>query len=576
MLSLSTLNVFFTWVVVAIILIGLGSLLLSRFTKNFFPTDAFWMGLAVSVALLEIWNLVLPMTAYITLFLFCAGILGLTLNRSSLLTSWRAAWQHSRWLLLLGIAFTLLLALRSCGPCEYYDTGLYGAPAVRWIQTYPTVPGLANLHGRFGFNSSVFLCIAALGQGPWKDLGFHLFTGFMLSAMWATLLPACARVVRRVTTSPADWFYTILALPALFWTTRSRIVGTQTDEPATVVCLIATGILFEYLCKEDGRDQRKTHSSRLVLATTLFSLAVAFKVSTIVFALLAWCLAFRGIWLLGRSARQRTKYLFAALALSTLILLPWCARGIILSGYPFYPATVFAFPVAWKIPLSAARWYAIGIQSWGRIPDVPVRDTRGLHWLSNWMNHALRNRPSFQVPLAISLAGLVVALTARFRGKPHPACPWLSLLFPSIVGIIFWFAASPDLRFAQFAIWTTAATLGAWGIVSMELNLHRSQTNLMLAALVLSSIWCLISFGWKEPLLALRGVQQPPPLPKPVLIIRHTLSGLAVYVPAEGQQCWDASLPCTPYFDESLRLRNASSLRWGFTSEGRAAQFQIF
>jgi hypothetical protein len=576
MLSLSTLEVFFTWVVAAITLIGLGSLLLSRFTKNFFLADAFWMGLAISVALLEIWNIVFPVTASITLFLFCAGILGLALNRFSLLTSWCTAWQRSRWLLLLGIAFTLLLALRSCAPCEHYDTGLYGAPVVRWMQTYPAVPGLANLHGRFGFNSSVFLCIAALGQGPWKNLGFHLFTGFMLSAMWVTLLPACARVIGRLPTSPANWFYSILALPAFFWTVRSRIVGTQTDEPATVVCLIAAGILFEHFCQEDGRDQPKTHTSRLILATTLFSLAVAFKLSTIVFALLAWCFAFRGIWLLGRSARQRTKYLFATLALSSLILLPWCARGIILSGYPFYPATVVAFPVAWKVPLSAARWYALGVQSWGRIPDTPFRDTQGIHWLGGWLNHALRNRPSFQVPVAISLAGLFVALISRFRKKHHPACPWLSLLFPSIVGIIFWFVASPDLRFAQFAIWTMAATLGVWGIVSLDLQLHRSHTNLVLAALVLSSIWCLISFGWNEPLLALRGVQQPPPLPKPALILQHTLSGLAVYVPAQGDQCWDAPLPCTAYFDQSLRLRNSSSLRWGFTSEGRAAEFSDF
>jgi len=35
-------------------------------------------------------------------------------------------------------------------------------------------------------------------------------------------------------------------------------------------------------------------------------------------------------------------------------------------------------------------------------------------------------------------------------------------------------------------------------------------------------------------------------------------------------------LPCTPYFDESLRLRNPSSLRWGFTSEARAAELQTF
>jgi hypothetical protein len=576
MFFLSSLEILFTWAVIALTLIGIGSIVLALISKESSLVDTFWMGLAVSVAVLEIWNLVLPVTFSITLSLFGVGILGLVLNRSSLRKSLMAVWQGSRWLPLIAMAFVLLLALRSCGPCEYYDTGLYGAPAVHWIQTYPAVPGLANLHGRFGFHSSVFLCIAALGQGPWKDLGFHLFTGFMLSAMWATLLPACARVVRRVATSPADWFYTILALPALFWTTRSPIVGTQTDEPATVVCLIATGILFEYLSEEDGSDQSRTHSSRLVLATTLFSLAVTFKLSTIVFALLAWCLAIRAIWLLGQPLRQRTKYLFAALALSILIMVPWCARGIILSGYPFFPVRVFAFPVAWKIPLSAARWFVIAIKSWGRIPDVPFHNTQGIHWLGDWLNHALRNRPSFQVPLAISLAGLVVALTLRFRGKPLPVCSWLSLLLPSIVGIIFWFATSPDLRFAQFAIWTTAATLGAWGIVSLDLQLRPQHTNLLLAALVLSSIWCVISFGWKEPLLTLRGVQQPPPLPKPALILQHTLSGLAVYVPAEGQQCWDAPLPCTPYFDESLRLRNASSLRWGFTSEGRAAVFQDF
>jgi hypothetical protein len=576
MLLLSSVGIFLIWTVIALALIGIGCFVLALFSTKNSPMDAFWMGLSISVAVLEIWNLVLPVTVHITLAFFCVGILGLALNRSLLLASWRAAWQRSLWLPILGIALTLLLALRSCGPFEHYDTGLYGAQTVRWIQTYPTVPGLANLHGRFGFNSSVFLCIAALRRGPWRDLGFHLFTGFMLSALWATLLPAFARVVRRVSTSPADWFYTILAIPTLFWTTRSRIVGTQTDEPATVVCLIATGILLEHLCQQDESDARKTQASRLVLATTLFSLAVAFKISTIVFALLASCLAFRRIWLLGQSARQRSKYFFAALALSTLILLPWCARGIILSGYPFYPATIFAFPVTWKIPLSTAKWYALWVQSWGRMPDAPFRDTRGFRWLGDWLNHALRNRPSFQVPLAISLAGLVAALMQCIRGRAQPACPWLLLLFPSIIGIIFWFAASPDLRFVQFAIWTSAATLGAWGIMSLDLQLHRIRSNVVLAALVLSSIWCLISFGWKEPLQALRGIQQPPPLPKPALIQRHTLSGLAVYLPAQGELCWDAPLPCTPYFDESLRLHNASSLRWGFTSEGRAAVIQVF
>jgi len=110
----------------------------------------------------------------------------------------------------------------------------------------------------------------------------------------------------------------------------------------------------------------------------------------------------------------------------------------------------------------------------------------------------------------------------------------------------------------------------------LDFQREHTHSRLALAALFLSLIWCLISFGWKEPIQALHGVQQPPPLPKPTLTVRHTLSGLAVYVPVQGNQCWDAPLPCTPYFDESLRLRNPSSQRWGFTSEARAAELQTF
>src|SRR5207245_9616103 len=133
-------------------------------------------------------------------------------------------------------------------------------------------------------------CVAELGQRAWTDLGFHLFTGFLLSAVWATLLPACARVLRAAAASPADRFHTILAVPAFFWTTRSRIVGTQTDEPATIVALIAAGILFADLSHDQREDHPAPPTHRLVLAATLFSLAVTFKESTAVFAFIASCL----------------------------------------------------------------------------------------------------------------------------------------------------------------------------------------------------------------------------------------------------------------------------------------------
>jgi hypothetical protein len=576
MLLLSALEIFFTWAVIALALIGIGSIVLALFGKDYSLLDAFWMGLAASVALLDIWNLLLPITASTTVLLFCIGVLGFLANRSILFSRIKATLQSSPGLILLAIVIVLFIAFRSAGPCDYYDTGLYGASAVRWIQAYPAVPGLANLHGRLGFNSSVFLFIAALQQGPWRDLALHLFNGFMLAALCLTILPACARVAAKSSASPADWFHSILAIPAIFWVTRSKIVGTLTDEPAAIACLVAAGILFENFFQPHEESQPSRGPSRLIVAATLFSLAVSFKVSTIAFALLAWCLVFRRICLFSRSAQKRTTYLAAALAFSTLILLPWCARGIILSGYPFSPATILGFPVDWKLPLSVAQLYVAVFQSWGRIPDTPFADTHGLAWLGVWLDHAIRNRVSFQVPLGISLTGLAAALAFRIRSKPRPVCPWLWLLLPSLAGTVFWFWAAPDLRYSQFAIWTTTGTLGSWGIVSVTSGRRAAHARAAFALLLLSLVWCLVGFGWREPYRSLLAVKELPPLPKTDLIVRHTLSGLAVYVPVQGNQCWDAPLPCTPYFDETLRLRNGPSMRSGFASELRAEDLQKF
>jgi hypothetical protein len=574
MLIVSALTVFFTWAVMAIALIGAGSIFRALLSEDSLFADAFWMGLCVFVGVLEIWNLFLPITSSVTILLLCAGLSGLVVNRALLLDNLGARSRPSGWLILSGVAMVLFLAFRASGPCDHVDTGLYGASAVRWILTYPAVPGLANLHGRLGFNSSVFLCVAALGQGPWKDLAHHLFTGFMVAAMCITILPACARVIGRSPASPTDWFHSILAIPVFSWATRSRIVGTQTDEPATIACLVAAGILFDTLRPKKGNGEQNSETPRIVVTTSLFALAVTLKLSTIVFALLGWCLAMRRMQRMARSMPKRRKYVAGALVLSLAILVPWFARGIILSGYPFFPATALGFSFDWKTPPTVANWYAAGVRSWGRIPDAPPAETQGLAWLGAWSSHAIRSRASFQVPLAISLGGLAVALGLRIRGKLRVAFSWLELLLPSLAGVLFWFLASPDMRFGQFAVWTTAGTLGSWGIVaatSGRPGKHAGAATAMLFGLL---AWCLISFGWKEPYQGLLAVKELSPLPKADVAVRQTLSGSRVYVPVQGSLCWNGPLPCTPYFDETLRLRKGPSMRWGFASEGRANNSQ--
>ena len=63
--------------------------------------------------------------------------------------------------------------------------------AIRWINEYSIVPGLANLHFRFGFNQSSFAYIAALNFHPYFNAyAFHIANSFLYLILGLQLLNA--------------------------------------------------------------------------------------------------------------------------------------------------------------------------------------------------------------------------------------------------------------------------------------------------------------------------------------------------------------------------------------------------
>lgn len=60
--------------------------------------------------------------------------------------------------ILIMVAFVLfmLLVYISSGSTWHYDTDLYHAQAIRWIEEFGAVKGLGNLHNRFAYNSAFF------------------------------------------------------------------------------------------------------------------------------------------------------------------------------------------------------------------------------------------------------------------------------------------------------------------------------------------------------------------------------------------------------------------------------------
>jgi hypothetical protein len=569
MVITTILLVLATWALCAAVLIGVGSLVLGWFSRNYILTDAFWTGLALSVGILQIWHFLKPINLACDLILVLIGVVGIVSNRSHLFKIGRRIVRIEASAIVIFILIVTSLAIRATGPCEHFDTGLYGATAVRWILSYPIIPGLAKLHGRLGFNSSVFLCIAALGQGIWRNSGHHLFIGLLVSGFWATAGSGVIRILRSPRASATDWFHTILLVPCVYWTTHSRLVGTMTDLPASILGLVATGILFGQLELTQTGSSCAQKIVRTNVAMTLLALAVTFKLSTAVFTILLWLIGLVLLSLSDCSPKIRFKLIGGSIFLSVVIVLPWLARGVILSGYPFYPEQLLGANVDWKVSPLACRWELAWIRSWARVPWVPLAETQGFHWFRTWFHRNILDREGFQVPLVLSTIGGIGTLVGCVRSRFGLTGPWLWLLLPSVASLTVWFLEAPAPRFAEGAIWTTAGVLiTAMILWATIINKNPWVPRILCLGIILTSAWCIAPHRlWRYVYRPLLVEPQPLPMPQASVVSATTTSGLTVYWRADGLQCWDAPLPCTPYFDKTLRLRRAGDMRSGFSSD---------
>ena len=73
----------------------------------------------------------------------------------------------------------LLFAYGTSTGIIHYDTGLYHAQSIRWIEEYGVIKGLGNLHSRLAYNSAAF-CLSALYSFSFlSGQSFHCCAGFL-------------------------------------------------------------------------------------------------------------------------------------------------------------------------------------------------------------------------------------------------------------------------------------------------------------------------------------------------------------------------------------------------------------
>lgn len=121
--------------------------------------------------------------ANVVLCAFCT--LTVSVDRKAFMAALRRMVFSRLALCAVGILF-LLFSYGASRGIIHYDTGLYHAQSIRWIEEYGVVRGLGNLHCGLAYNSSAFALSALYSMAFLGGQSYHCAAGwlsFLLAAV---------------------------------------------------------------------------------------------------------------------------------------------------------------------------------------------------------------------------------------------------------------------------------------------------------------------------------------------------------------------------------------------------------
>jgi hypothetical protein len=373
------------------------------------------------------------------------------------------------------------------------------------------------------------------------------------------------------------------------------------DLPAAVVLFVAVSTLFAQIVNTDKHSNTHERAYELVVSTTLLAVAVCFKLSAVVFAVMAWFLTV--IWCLQHyqgCKRQTIKLLGWIVAIAMAFGISWLSRGVILSGYPAYPSRLGAMPVQWRVPAEQAEAEQAWIGHFARnyhddsLYHLPYGDQGVLkgRWLQPWIKSLIQDTATqwqTTLPTLLTILLLFIYFLVRLRCNSDDALTsagWL-LLMPILSSIMFWFFVAPRPVFGFFSFWILVA-LCAGQVANAAITsarhpfvAERLAIGLLIGALTLGlNLFSIgknvFSHGINPVVAFLRELVIRPgsdiwfhPTATASLEVFTTESGLVLYVPKNDNRCFNAPLPCTPHPAPNLRLRRAETLQSGFVTDGQ-------
>ena len=547
-------SVLFLW------LIGAACFFRSAGLRSYFHAP--WLGYGLLVGSLQITHLFSPVDReFSTVFVAISSFAALcVLVRSLLVKGLPPKADTLRglgWLILL-FAVALIAFVPVFNSCtkemNRYDLGLYYLKTIRWIEGFAIVPGLSNVQDHLGFNQSAFLATSFFDSLMPHRWGLFLVGGILpwlglTLSLFAMVRLALSRFVREEHTQPIEVAYAV-SLPAWIFIFVGGDTSSATPD-CTSACLMLHFFLI-FACFMLARvNERHNYLGEILF---LGALCICIKLNTLGLVAGIWALCVVTLLLGRQGALFFQRQVVVVAAISIFMLMTWMGRGVLISGYPFFPSSALAMPVEWKTPATRVDGFRTLVMGWARDRENFAQPLTTWLWVPNWLSRIAPELPNrFTWPAQTGLTGLTMLATfALFAPALRRNLGNLLLLVtPLLLYMMFWFLTAPEPRYFGPSIWIfalcPALTFIACGV---RTGLVVSTANLCLNALPIFFAASEFHWSWSrpEPRLPLVKVVETAPV--------ASNYGVMVWVPAKGDQTFDSPIPSSQGPVPGLALLN--------------------
>jgi hypothetical protein len=516
------------------------------------------LGVALLAALLGVWSLFAKVDSYTLRLFWALGLyLSLVCIRYILIRLKVIQMQvRSLGILSWSVFFMLLIyALYLASASDVtYDTGLYHAQSIRWIESYPATPGIANIHDRLGFNSNLFLLsafwgLADKGEHAYQVPGLIIFAAFALFCLYL-IVKSPGKFKLSAVVAAGILIYLLFEKGIIVW------FASPTADLSAAFLAWCIFLLAAEKIEENTSSEFDFYSVAIVILS-LFSVTIKLSIAPVILV---------AVYFVWQSAGKLNLPKFAILAIVALVVaLPWVVRNIFISGYLVYPFyQLDLLDVDWKVPHETAIHTSQVVTAWGRIPYEnysAVISLRPQEWIPRWYR-SLPPADHFLVT-SIAMTFSLLGLSAWFNGQIQSAlklyAPIYLLLF---VGCVYWFVQSPSPRFGYgFLVCLFLFLISP--LIDLLLRVNR-VTEDRLSLLVQIFLFGYIAYSmmgfsaksWNRYL----HVYKPYPT---IGTLSVKVGNMFLLIPNVDQelypnndaQCWYDAFPCAPSIPEGLSMR---------------------